>query len=183
MVRQHVAAARCRSRASFHRVRQFVAATLILAACSPFVPHDRLVLVEPSETIAAYEVSLDTGGTSRLFDLIQAGIRIWDPAGPKFRTVNQLDGETPAATLRVVADSSSPGWSGDSDLWYSREDGDVHVLLPPRFGADAGTWRGLFAHEVGHAMGLGHVGGCNVMSIGACGDTLGEADIEAVQHL
>jgi hypothetical protein len=87
-----------------------------------------------------------------------------------------------APILRVVEDSSSPTDSGDPDLWFGYDDGEIHVKIPPRWSGDADSWRGAVAHEVGHAIGLNHLPPDALMSIGGT-LPLNSSDLSALAHV
>lgn len=150
------------------RVAAIVLVVVAGAGCRQPVPGDgRLVLVRVAAALAALPVHVVLGdgslATATLEPYVAGGIRYWDTVGARLRTVAQrtlADGPV-AAELSIVADDALDRELDGAPAFYSELDGTVYV--------DGGKLRArgdtyypeveltaLFAHEVGHALGLEH---------------------------
>lgn len=162
----------------------------LLSGCHDYVPGDgRLVLIHMSPTVAKATVTAHLpctlpyyctdgsvcgttcGGMAApsedmtLEEAAAAGARYWDGVGARLRVEGHLDADdaqlSPAARLDVVPDDGATGApAGHPVAWYSTVDGKVHVILPFRLDGSRDVYNALFAHELGHAVGLEHVS-CN----------------------
>lgn len=77
-----------------------------------------------------------------------------------------LDNHSGALTVDDTSDSSV-GWDGITNYSYSSGSFNyAHVLLNYYYtsGYSSATKQGVAAHELGHAMGLGHTNGCVLMT-------------------
>src|SRR5262249_9676981 len=144
-----------------------VVVVLASAGCSQPLPGDgRLVRVDVDAALASTPVQVvcDDGtlATTTLGPYVARGVRYWDAVGARLRTADELAGDAPvAAELHVVADSALDRALDGAPAFYSELDGAVHVNLEQlRARGDAYypevEFAALFAHEAGHALGLGH---------------------------
>ena len=167
-----------------------VAMLLASAGCSQPLPGDgRLVRVDVDPALASTPVQVvyDDGtlATTTLGPYVARGVRYWDAVGARLRTADELAGDDApvAAELHVVADSALDRALDGAPAFYSELDGAVHVNLEQiRSRGDAYypevEFAALFAHEAGHALGLGHEPACTgVMAQGCWLPALTAADV------
>jgi hypothetical protein len=163
------------------------------SGCRCPVPGDgRLVLVTLDERIVEHLVGValtDRGVSQPLGPFVARGARYWDKVGARLRTLDQLayDEQDEAARARTVHIEPTSGIEhafDDAIAFYSDLDGFIRVdLSNPELDANHGFYRpidfeSLFAHELGHALGLDHEPGCSgVMSPGCSFDELSSIDV------
>ncbi|HZS37824.1 MAG TPA: matrixin family metalloprotease [Polyangia bacterium] len=128
----------------------FVLVLTVAAGCRVVVPGDgRVVLVEPDEAVdAAYSIEL------------KRSVHFWDVTGACFRVREELvDGEPIAARVPFVADGARSNAADPQLAWYAEAEGRVHVPIGElqELDVDHDELTALFAHELGHALGLNHL--------------------------
>jgi hypothetical protein len=163
---------------------------MLASACRVVVPGDgRLVAIEVAPDIADHEVQIFTGRHTseahRLGEYVAAGAHYWDAVGARLRTADEIGEEVPAVTVRIeVADAFTSAFSDGHPAWYGYTDGAVHVVLDGYFDQGfAPSYSSLFAHELGHALGLDHISGDAVMHPGESWRRLQAADVEQFHRL
>lgn len=145
---------------------------VIISGCAAPIPGDgRLVLLDIDRGVASVLI----GGTgcesdgitsdgcvpfspASVSQYVRLGSHVWDPLGARLRTNEEAGNETPAAVLHIVANGGSPPpGDGTACAMWSPVDGAIHVPVPEPCAGDPKFLTYLFAHELGHAMGLDHV--------------------------
>jgi hypothetical protein len=161
--------------------------------CRCPVPGDgRLVLVTLDDRILEHLVGValtDRGVSQPLGPFVARGARYWDSVGARLRTPDQLAdyewNEAPSARTVHVEPTNGIEHAFDGAIaFYSDLDGFIRVdlsnpELDPRYGFYRPIdFESLFAHELGHALGLDHEPGCSgVMSPGCSLESLSSADV------
>lgn len=95
-----------------------------------------------------------------MYEAFCAGAHLWDVVGAQVRCRREVDGEHSASSIGVVL-ASTTGAPGA--MWYSKLDDKVHVAHMQW--ADADDAAAAAAHEIGHALGLEHLPGYDLMNI------------------
>jgi hypothetical protein len=107
-----------------------------------------------------------------MMDAFCAGAHLWDVVGAQVRCLREVEGQPAATKIGVVL---ADGWENPgAAMWWSTVDGKIHVAKMIWGDADDAAAAG--AHEIGHAMGLGHLDGYDLMHIEIRSNTLTEDD-------
>lgn len=154
----------------------FVIMAVWVCGCAARVPGDgRLVVVTVDDAVGEKLVSVvDADGhvSARPFaEAVSAGARYWDSVGARLRTYDALTtaewNEKPAATVRIECSNAVEDLTqGNASAWIDDTDGNIRINC-----SDA-AWKAnnvytapqlaaLFAHELGHALGLPHAAGAD----------------------
>jgi hypothetical protein len=101
-----------------------------------------------------------------MVDAFCAGAHVWDVVGAQVRCEREVEGQHALSSIGVVlADEwEYPGHAA----WWNSLDGKIHFATMQWSDRDDAT--AAAAHEIGHALGLDHLGAGNLMA----------ADIESV---
>ncbi len=167
--------------------------SLFLTGCFKVYPGDgTLVIVDIDRDLDTCYVRTSTSSDT-LGTIIRHGIRLWDVAGTRLRTEDQLiddeRGENESAPrLRIRGDACSEIEAdvvrvGNGIITPSpvgQYDGDVHLFIR-RWPLDNQlSLIATVAHEVGHAIGLDHVRGQGIAVMNESAaplEEIGESDL------
>jgi hypothetical protein len=143
---------------------RWIAALLLVGGCSaaPSAP-DVALSVDPSD--------------AALREAVQAAVDEWDACGARQATLT-----APGLPVAVVARILTPDGSEAGGETLRAPSGAVVAIHVERFGADA--QRMIVAHEIGHVLGLGHLGS-GIMSEThlRAGTHVGDAECAALRSL
>lgn len=131
--------------------RLLVLAVILSWACNTIPGDGRLVRVD---------ISGDFSPGQHL--AIARGVRYWDVAGARLRAVEDIVHEDGPVAAVLAFDRSIVVLT--SDAWYDGASTTIHVDFDGIRGRSTRALATLAAHESGHAMGLDHDSGDNVMS-------------------
>jgi hypothetical protein len=133
-----------------------------------------------------YAASSVTGGghtryeaAGDMVDAFCAGAHLWDVVGAQVRCLRDAEGDRAASSIGVVL---ADGWENPgAAMWWSTVDGKIHVAHMQWGEADGAA--AAAAHEIGHAMGLGHLDGYDLMHIEIRSNTLTDGDKAAFRRV
>lgn len=127
-------------------------------------------------TLAVVELSADAAGAvipdqqitggripgGTIEDAYCAGARAWDAVGARVRCRREAGGATAGSSIAVVLAAAGEEPLEGAGAWYSGHTGEVH-MIPSRC-PNLPACAALAAHEIGHALGLGHDAPGNLMA-------------------
>lgn len=145
-------------------MRKWLLLSAFLGGCASRLPVDQYVMVH-TDGVRSRTVSIqraDGPHDESLADYVALGERYWDPVGGRLYTDAEIGNRLPVAEISVsCADSVEDNVEGQSPMWYSSLDGQIHVdCHSDRFavvGYAPEAIASTCAHEFGHAFGLAHV--------------------------
>lgn len=150
-------------------MKALLVAMVLVSGCATGLRGDgTLAILEISDKLHdfAYSASSITknGQTSYepagdMVDAFCAGAHIWDVVGAQVRCRREVEGEHSASSIHVVV---SGGWEDpEGAMWWSKLDDKIHVAKMQWGTADDAA--AAAGHEIGHALGLGHLEGFDLM--------------------